>query len=122
MSYPTVLCGIDGEPPTYVSHMVAATAKDAVAYAQDSGEVAEDDDDYEVRAVLMRELDPIACKIRGVEDGWWVSAQSEMPFNGPGVSAILIRHVRRACATSSMSSPIPSGTRDGWNLGASRMP
>jgi hypothetical protein len=71
---PTILCGMDGEPPTYVSRAVAATADEALAYAVRSGEVAGPPagETYEVTPVLMRELDPVACKIRGVEDGWWV--------------------------------------------------
>lgn len=76
---PAVLCGIDGEPPTYVSARVADTADGAVAYATRSGEVADlpaGEKPYPVRRVLMRELDPIACKIRGVDDGWWVECTS----------------------------------------------
>lgn len=83
---PSVLCGIDGEPPVYVSHVAAATAEDAVAYAVRSGELREPEpgESYEIRSVLMRELDPIACKIRGVDDGWWVEctprAKRPVPF------------------------------------------
>jgi hypothetical protein len=81
---PTVLCGLDGEPPTYVSAAVAETADDAVAYAVDSGEISEPPTGgYEVRRVLLRELDPIACKIRGVDDGWWVECTARSKKAAP---------------------------------------
>jgi hypothetical protein len=82
---PTVLRGIDGEPPIYVSAAVAGTPDGAVAYAVELGELAEPPvPGYEVRHVLMRELDPIACKVRGVDEGWWVEctarAKKAAPF------------------------------------------
>lgn len=72
---PTLLRGFDGEPPTYVSAIVADTAEAAVTFAQSSGELPPDDV-YEAKRVLMRELDPIACKIRGVDEGSWVECTS----------------------------------------------
>jgi hypothetical protein len=74
MSYvPTELSGIDGEGPVYVLASRAATAEEAIARAVESGLMAEPEagEEYEPRRVLMRELDPIACRIRGVDEGWW---------------------------------------------------
>lgn len=70
---PTVLTGVDGEPPTYVLASRAADEAAAIACAVADGVIAEPEPDEtpDVRRVLMRELDPIACKIRGVDDGWW---------------------------------------------------
>lgn len=71
---PTILVGQDGESPVYVNRSCAVTPQDAVAFARDQGEyiageiVVAD----EVKPVLMRELDEIACKIRGLEHPWWV--------------------------------------------------
>jgi hypothetical protein len=70
---PTILRGIDGEPPTFVSALVAETAAAAIRYAQASGDLREDDIlAFDAEKVLMRELDPIACKIMGVDHPWWV--------------------------------------------------
>lgn len=68
---PSILTGIDGEPPVYVSTRVAKTSEAARVYAVERGELPADENP-DISRVLMRELDPIACKIRGVEDGWWV--------------------------------------------------
>lgn len=72
MPDPAILVGLDGEPPVYVNAAVAATEADAVAYAKRSSELPGDVDPTRVAAVFMRELDPIACKIRGVDHPWWV--------------------------------------------------
>lgn len=72
---PEILCGVDGEPPIFVSETVAETPDDAIAYAVSSGELV-DPLGCPVSRVLMRELDPIACKIRGYEEGWWVVCTS----------------------------------------------
>lgn len=83
---PSVLCGIDGEPLVFVSAAVADTPEAAVAYAVQSGDLPEGDpgEMYPVAQILMRELDPIACKIRGYEEGWWVEctprAKKAHPF------------------------------------------
>lgn len=82
---PTVLRGVDGEPPTFVSVVVADTAEAALAYAQASGDLpGGDDEPYEIERVLMRELDPIACKARGLEHPWWVEcttrAKNPLPY------------------------------------------
>lgn len=83
---PSVLCGQDGEPPVYVSTIVADTGEAAIVYAIGSGELPEPegDESYPVRRVLMRELDPIACRARGYEEGWWVEctdrARHACPF------------------------------------------
>jgi hypothetical protein len=68
---PTILLGQDGDGPMYVLKRLAATPADALAFALDQGEGVDDCPESAVSAVLMRPLDPIACKIRGVEDGWW---------------------------------------------------
>jgi hypothetical protein len=69
---PTILVGRDGEPPLYVNRSCAVTSQDAVAFARDQGGYTETVVADEVKPVLMRELDEIACKIRGLEHPWWV--------------------------------------------------
>lgn len=69
---PTILADEDGEGPVFVLRREAATAEDAVVFAIRNGELNSDDVPDQIGIVLMRELDPIACKIRGVEDGYWV--------------------------------------------------
>lgn len=69
---PEILRGEDGEPPTFVSCAVATTPAEAVAYAVANDAAAEDTDPAWVVRVLMRELDPIACRARGYEEGWWI--------------------------------------------------
>lgn len=81
---PSILLGQDGEPPMYVNGCCAATPEDAIAFARDQGIVEDIDAATQVSPVLMRELDEIACKIRGVEHPWWIecSARSKkaVPF------------------------------------------
>lgn len=80
MITPTILLGQDGEPPLYVNASFAANPAEAVAFARDQGEHVDDVAD-EVTRVLMRELDPIACKVRGVDHPWWVecTARAKRP-------------------------------------------
>jgi hypothetical protein len=66
---PDFLTGQDGEPPYFVNTRLAPTEEVARAQLEREGYGASDG--YEASRVLMRELDPIACKIRGVEDGYW---------------------------------------------------
>lgn len=71
---PTILTGVDGELPAFVSVAVAATSEIALDFAgsEQGGWVLGEGEEYEVTRVLMRELDPIACKVRGYDEGWWV--------------------------------------------------
>jgi hypothetical protein len=75
---PTILLGQDGEPPLYVNGLCAATPQEAVAFARDQGEDVDEGIVVadQVTRVLMRELDEIACKIRGVERPWWVECSA----------------------------------------------
>lgn len=68
------LMGQDGEPPYFVRGSSAATADDALALARGKYGCA-DDDGWEVYEVLMKPLDPVAMKIRGLDldyDEFWV--------------------------------------------------
>jgi len=69
-THPEILRGIDGAPPVYVSAAGLNTPEAAIAYVYGLGEL--DDPNVSATRVLMRELDPIACKIRGVDEGRWV--------------------------------------------------
>lgn len=69
---PTILLGRDGEPPMYVLKRLASTPSDAIAFALDQGEGVADCPESAVTVVLMKPLDPVACRIRGVDEGWWV--------------------------------------------------
>jgi hypothetical protein len=75
---PSILLGEDGDPPVYVNGLCAATPEDAVAFARDHGEYIDEEIVVatQVTRVLMRELDEIACKIRGVEHPWWVECSA----------------------------------------------
>lgn len=68
---PMILSGVDGEPPHYVAVKVAATAADALAFAVAEGSINEPEG-WSVERVRMRELDAVACQIRGVDHPWWV--------------------------------------------------
>lgn len=71
---PTILLGRDGEPPLYVNGLCAATPAEAVAFARGQGEHIDEEIVVAdaVSRVLMRELDEIACRVRGLEDPWWI--------------------------------------------------
>lgn len=70
---PTILTSEDGEGPVYVlAREAAATAEAAIAFAISQGELHDEHRHDLVTQILMRELDPIACKIRGVDEGYWV--------------------------------------------------
>lgn len=75
---PSILLGQDGEPPLYVNGLCAATPAEAVAFARDQGEYIDEEIVVAeaVSRVLMRELDAIACKVRGVDYPWWVECSA----------------------------------------------
>lgn len=69
---PTYVCGEDGDEPIYISHAHAPTEEDAVRVLMGLG--YDDAALAGVKPCLMRPLDRIAMKIRGVGDynEWWV--------------------------------------------------
>jgi|SRR5277367_3998281 len=71
---PSILWGQEGEPPLYVNGSCATTPAEAVAFAREQGAYVDEGIVIadEVSRVLMRELDEIACKVRGVDHPWWV--------------------------------------------------